>query len=129
MMAEKDLAGKKHTILLVDDDQLLLDTVSDLLGIAGYDVVKVTDGAEALKKLATIKPDLIITDILMPEVDGYELLRRVLEHPDWRNIPLVFLSARWRENEMVDAISRGAAAFLTKPFDAQQLFEKVKELL
>lgn len=119
----------QHTILLVDDDPILLDTVADLLTVVGHVVIKARDGAEALERLAIMHPDLIITDILMPGIDGYELLRHVLHHPEWQKIPLVFLSARWRENEILEAMSRGAAAFLTKPFDAEELFSKVNEII
>lgn len=124
-----DQLEKNNAILLVDDDEILLDTVADLLRMMGYAVVKACDGEEALAKLAKMQPGLIISDILMPKIDGYELLRQIQAHPEWKTIPLIFLSALWKENETIEGLSRGAADFLTKPFNAEQLIDKVRQYL
>ncbi len=80
-------------ILVVDDQPANIQVVGSVLGKLGYEIVPALDGPTALKRLATRMPDLILLDLLMPEMDGCEVCRRLRQNPEWRNLPVIFVSA------------------------------------
>lgn len=108
-------------ILAVEDHDLLLDAIRDILEAEGYEVVTASDGVEALEKLQTFVPDLIVADISMPRMDGYTFYQKVRENPAWVPIPFVFLTARAEREDRLRGKALGAEDYLTKPFDPQEL--------
>lgn len=118
------------TILLVEDDQSLLDGISDLLEVAdiGYQVQALTasNGRAGLARIAEETPDLIISDIMMPLMDGFEFLAEVRKNPAWIHIPFIFLTARGEKRDIQEGRSSGAELYITKPFDNDELLQLVK---
>ncbi len=117
----------KKTILVVEDtyfNQVLLGTIlSDL----GYDVIHSAEGAEALQKLIMHSPDLVILDLMMPGVDGFQFLQQINNHEI--NIPVLVLSARCDGESMRKCKDLGAAGYITKPFDAKELGERIHSII
>jgi two-component system, sensor histidine kinase and response regulator len=111
----------KKRILAVEDHDLLLYAIRDILEAEGYDVITATDGVDALEKMQTVTPDLIIADISMPRMDGYRFFEEVHVHPEWVPIPFVFLTARAEREDRLKGKAMGAEDYIVKPFDPQEL--------
>jgi DNA-binding response OmpR family regulator len=116
-------------ILVCDDDELLVDLLTYRLGTRGYQVSAARDGGEALERLAADKPDAVVLDAMMPVVDGFEVLRRIREQPATANLPVVMLSARKQERDIVGALELGASDFVVKPFIPEELMARLTRLL
>lgn len=116
----------KHTILVVDDDAHIREIVRFALSKAGFDVVDAVDGQDALDQYPTVQPDLIILDILMPEMDGTEVCRQLRKHS---NTPIIFLSSRDDEIDRVLGLELGGDDYVTKPFSPRELTARVKAVL
>jgi DNA-binding response OmpR family regulator len=116
-------------ILVCDDDELLVDLLTYRLGAKGYAVSAARDGGEALTRLAEDKPDAVVLDAMMPVVDGFEVLRRIREQPATANLPVVMLSARKQERDIVGALQLGASDFVVKPFIPEELLARLARLL
>lgn len=121
------------TILLVEDDASILNGMADLLQIfdIGYQiqVVKASDGAQGLARMDTVVPDLIISDIMMPRLNGFEFLSKVRENPAWVHIPFIFLTAKGKKQDIMEGRRSGAELYITKPFVSSELLELVKSQL
>jgi len=117
------------TVLVVDDDPTILDSVTDLLRISGYHILSATNGVEGLRMMQTNTPDLIIADIMMPEMDGYRFYEAVRENPAWTPIPFIFLTARGERKDIRRGYMLGADQYLTKPFEAEDLLVAVEKRL
>lgn len=111
-------------VLLADDNADMRDYVKRLLS-QQFHVITAKDGEEALVKLHEFKPDLLLSDIMMPKIDGFALLKRVRSHPEFRNMPVIFLSARAGEEAKVEGLDAGADDYLVKPFSAKELMVRV----
>jgi PAS domain S-box-containing protein len=124
--AQEPYAGSeyKSTILLADDNADMRDYVQRLLS-DHYIVLTAVNGEEALRKLIEFRPELLISDIMMPKMDGFELLRRIRSYPDIKNTPVIFLSARAGEEAKVEGLDAGADDYLIKPFSARELIVRV----
>lgn len=116
-------------ILVCDDDELLVDLLTYRLGSKGYSVSAARDGGEALARLAEDKPDAVVLDAMMPVVDGFEVLRRIREQADTASLPVVMLSARKQERDIVGALELGASDFVVKPFIPEELVARLARLL
>lgn len=116
-------------ILAVDDDAITLRIVSKSLSGAGYEVFTARDGVEALAQVDSVRPDLIILDVMMPGLDGYEVLRRLKARTDAPLLPVLMLTADDTVEGKIKAFTAGAADYLAKPFDAAELVARVKALL
>jgi two-component system, OmpR family, response regulator MtrA len=119
----------KSLVLIADDDADILLLVRAVLERSGHEVVAASDGAEALASVRARKPDLVVLDIAMPEVDGLEVLRRLRADPTTSELPVVLLSARAQEADVERGFAIGASAYLKKPFSPRELSEHVAELL
>ena len=111
----------KRRILVVEDHDLLLLAIRDILEGEGYEVVTATDGVDALERMRTFVPELIIADISMPRMDGYRFFEEIRTHPEWVPIPFVFLTARAEREDRLRGKSLGAEDYIVKPFDPQEL--------
>ena len=116
-------------ILIVDDDPGLRGFVRAALEYDGYAVREAANAEEGLQALDEEPPDLILLDVMMPKVDGWEMLRRVQERHGVGSIPVLMFSGKVDERAAADAASRGAHGFIGKPFDPQQLIESAKQML
>ncbi len=116
-------------ILLIDDEPQILTICSVRLKANGYEVVTALSGEQGLAKAKKEKPDLVLLDHLMPEMDGMEVLDRMKRDPETQNIPVVIFTANVKEVKVGDAQMRGAEDCFFKPFTSQELLAKVKEIL
>ncbi len=116
-------------ILVVDDDEMVLMALDELLKPEGYEVHTVASGNEALQKLEHGAYDLIMTDVIMPEMDGFELCKRIREKEKYREIPVVFLTAKTRDEDRVRGLEAGANLFLSKPISPDKLLGIVSSTL
>jgi len=114
------------SILVVDDDEDIRALVGELLERAGHGVIKAPDGASALKLFYSRKPDLVVLDVSMPGLDGWEVLNRIRELSD---VPVLMLTARAEELEKVRGLRAGADDYVTKPFGRQELLARVDATL
>jgi PAS domain S-box-containing protein len=117
---------KSKSILIVDDVADNLTVLSELLIEEGYQVRPVTSGAMALKTIETSIPDLILLDIKMPEMDGFQVCRLVKSNDKYKDIPVIFISAHGEEPEKVKAFEAGGVDYIIKPFHAGEIFARVK---
>lgn len=117
------------TILTVDDDLGTRLAISDYLEVCGYSVLTAVDGQEALAMLETYHPHLMVTDVVMPRMNGYELVQRVRQHPKFRLLPVIFLSGGNKTEERIQGYQSGADIYLPKPFELIELKAAVRNLL
>jgi DNA-binding NarL/FixJ family response regulator len=117
------------TILIADDDPGTRLSVSDYLELSGYIVVAAENGQKALDLVNQYQPHLIVTDITMPQMDGYELVRQVRRQPAFRLLPVIFLTARTNTEERIRGYQLGCDAYLPKPFDLEELGAVIRNLL
>ena len=117
----------ERTIFIADDELDFVSTLKSRLEFEGYRVVTASDGKEALEQIVREKPDLILLDIMMPTLNGYQVCRELRENPATRSIPIVMLTARSQESDKFWGKEAGADAYLVKPFDMDELMEAVVE--
>ncbi|MGO8765541.1 MAG: response regulator [Limisphaerales bacterium] len=112
-------------ILVVDDQPTNIQIVAAVLGGLGHEIIAASDGVTALKKIKLAAPDLILLDVLMPQMDGYEICRRLKENHEWKEIPIIFLSAADDKDFIVRALNAGGVDYITKPFNHAELVSRV----
>jgi DNA-binding response OmpR family regulator len=122
------MAANKR-ILVCDDDPLLVDLLDYRLTSRGYDVVVARDGGEAMARLQESAPDAIVLDAMMPVADGYEVLRRIREDEALAAIPVIMLTARKQERDIIHALELGASDYIVKPFIPEELVARLGRLL
>jgi CheY-like chemotaxis protein len=116
-----------YTVLLVDDNQELLDLLSQALSkLGGYTTICASDGLSGLEQAVTIHPDCVIIDVLMPQLDGYQLVRALRGDPETANIPLIILSALGRDKERFAGLAAGVDQYLTKPVSIPTLVAAIQ---
>ncbi len=116
-------------ILVVDDDLGTRLSISDYLDLSGYSVITANDGQEALAMVEEYHPDLMVTDIVMPRMNGYELVRRVRQYPAFRLLPVILLTARTKTQERILGYQSGCDLYLPKPFELEELAAAIRNLL
>lgn len=129
MCAEQGVDMQKKRVLIVEDEESLLKLETILLTIKGYEVSGVSTGNDAMEKLSVDIFDLILLDIMLPDIDGYEICRRVKEHPRHEGTPVVMLTARKSAGDQERGAICGADAYLTKPFKSAMIIETIERLL
>jgi len=117
------------TILVVDDDLGTRLSISDYLELSGYTVITADDGVEALAMVEEYHPDLIVTDIVMPRMNGYELVRQVRQQSGFRLLPVILLTARTKTQERILGYQSGCDLYLPKPFELEELAAAIRNLL
>ncbi|HUU80218.1 MAG TPA: response regulator [Acidobacteriota bacterium] len=116
-------------ILVVDDDEMVRIALNELLRPEGFEVHSVSSGTEALKRIDENSYDLLILDIIMPEMDGFELCKRIREKEGLRETPIVFLTAKSREEDRGRGLEVGANLFLTKPISPEKLLRIISDTM
>ena len=116
-------------ILAVDDEKHIVRLVQINLQKAGYEVATASTGREALERVGEFGPDLIVMDVMMPEMDGFEALKKLKENPATREIPVIMLTAKAQDADVFRGWQSGADLYLTKPFNPAELLSFVKRLL
>jgi len=118
--------GQSKTILVVDDEPRIVEAVSMNLELEGCQVSSASNGQEALKKITEVLPDLVILDVMMPDMDGFEVLKRIREVS---NVPVIMLTVKGGETDKVRGLDLGADDYVTKPFSPRELVSRVKAVL
>ena len=116
-------------VLIVDDEPNIVTALEFLLEKRGYEVKVATNGEVALAEVETFKPDLVLLDVMMPKVSGYEVCQRMRANPQWQGIKIVMLSAKGREVEVSKGMSLGADLYVTKPFSSAELVATIDRLV
>lgn len=127
-MKDNGVRNKKR-LLLIDDDPNLILLVKDYLEFRGYEVITAENGREALDVLGQSVPDMIICDVMMPEMDGYALVEYVRQDPRLNWVPVLFLSAKGQSNDRVKGLNTGADVYMVKPFEPEELVAQVESSL
>ena len=126
----KESGTSEHKrLLLIDDDPNLILLVKDYLEFRGYEVITAENGREALEILEKDIPDMIICDVMMPEMDGYALVKHVRDDPKTSWIPVLFLSAKGQSQDRVKGLNIGADVYMVKPFEPEELVAQVESSL
>lgn len=127
-MTESSIGAQKR-LLLIDDDPNLILLVKDYLEFRGYEVTTAENGREALEILEKEMPDMIICDVMMPEMDGYAFVEQVRKDPRTNWIPVLFLSAKGQSQDRVKGLNTGADVYMVKPFEPEELVSQVEASL
>jgi len=127
-MKDNSLKDNKK-LLLIDDDPNLILLVKDYLEFRGYNVDTAENGREALDLLDSLVPDMIICDVMMPEMDGYTLVKHIREEAVTNRIPVLFLSAKGQSQDRVKGLNEGADVYMSKPFEPEELVAQVESSL
>jgi DNA-binding response OmpR family regulator len=117
------------TILVAEDERDIRELIAFTLKYHGFEVITAENGEQALQLASEAKPDLLLLDVRMPRLSGYEVCQKVKERDDTRHIPVVFLSAKGQESEIVQGRKAGAVDYILKPFSPQELAERLKAVL
>ena len=116
-------------ILIVDDEPNIVLSLEFLMQREGYQVATAADGEAALEALAAQAPDLVILDVMLPKMNGFDVCRRIRADPRWKGVRILMLTARGRETEVAKGLGLGADLYVTKPFSTKELVAQVKGLL
>ncbi len=117
-------------ILVVEDDKFLRELISRKLSDEGFDITQAVDGEDGIEKIKQVKPDLILLDLILPSIDGFEVLSRIKEDPSVASIPVIILSNLGQKEEIEKGLSLGAVDFLIKAhFTPGEIIDKIKTLL
>ena len=116
-------------IMVVDDDEIVARTIERTLRAGGFQVLVVHSGVEALRVARRNPPDLMVLDVLMPGLDGYEVCRQVREDPLLKNLPVLFLTAKGKEEDRITGLQAGADDYIGKPFNLDELYLRVRAIL
>ena len=119
----------KHRILLVDDEPSIVKMVGKRLEVEGFEVVIAMDGQEGLNKAHTEHPDLIVLDLMLPKLNGYEICTMLKQDPRYQKIPIVLFTAKAQEKDEKIGVECGADAYVRKPFRAQELLDTIRSLV
>jgi two-component system alkaline phosphatase synthesis response regulator PhoP len=119
----------RKRILVVDDEIYIVHILEFSLTMEGYSILTASDGEEALQMIDSERPDLVVLDIMMPKLDGYEVCRRLRQDEQFADLPVILLSAKGRPVDREAGLQAGANDYITKPFSPRKLLEKISELL
>jgi len=120
---------RNPTILCVDDEPINCELLENILVVNGYDVICASNGKDALLKIKTREIDLVLLDVMMPELNGFEVCREIKESKELMNIPVIMITALSEKGDRIKGIEAGAEEFLTKPFDKTEVLARIKMLL
>ncbi|MBA3678065.1 MAG: response regulator [Sphingosinicella sp.] len=129
LILRRPAKAPKPLVMICDDEELVVDLLEHHLCNAGYEVVRAADGAIALALLEHRIPAVIILAVMIPVISGTEVLKRIRETPDLRKIPVMMLTHRDSEQDVIDALRDGASDYLTKPFMIGEVLERVSKLI
>ncbi|MDP4725982.1 MAG: response regulator [Desulfobacterales bacterium] len=116
-------------VLIVDDEPSIIVPLQFLMDQNGYETSVAFSGEEAMETVAASHPNLILLDIMLPIIDGFEVCQRVRENPEWNDIRIILLTAMGSEANIAKGLALGADAYITKPFSNSEVIAKVKELI
>jgi DNA-binding response OmpR family regulator len=119
----------RHRVVIVEDEPHIVLSLEFLLERAGYETAAATDGAQGLALVRRLRPDVVLLDVMMPELNGYDVCRAIKADPALAAIPVIMLSAKGQEVEVQRGLELGAAAYVTKPFGNTEILDAVRRVL
>lgn len=122
-------AIETKTVLVVDDDEIMRSAIKRILDGEGYNVILAEDGLELSKVLETTRLDMVLLDVNLPWVDGYELCKLIKSHPNFSEVPLIMVSARKAKEDVEKGFEAGANDYVTKPFDIDYMLGVINKML
>jgi DNA-binding response OmpR family regulator len=123
------VARPRPAVMVVEDDRVIVTLLRHILERRGYDVWMAADGREALRRLNGDPPALVLLDIVLPYVDGFELIRQIRATPSWSDVPVIMLTVKAQERNVVRALDAGADDYMVKPFKPEELAARVRRFL
>lgn len=129
MQADQPDNRERKKILVVDDNQDSRELVMKILGKKNYHLLEAYDGEDALNKIIAEKPDLVLLDISMPKIDGYEVTRRLKTMEDYKDITVIALTAHAMKGDREKALAAGCKGYITKPINIREFSEQIKQYL
>lgn len=120
---------ERNRILIIDDEPQIVRALELLMQREGFDVRSASDGVEALSAIEDVAPDLILLDLMMPRMDGFELCQKIRSNPAWKNMIIVILTAKGRDIEREKGMALGADHYVTKPFSTREVVQLIKSVL
>lgn len=114
------------TVLIIEDNREILENTVEILELEGYRTVTASNGAIGIEQARKHHPEIILCDIMMPEVDGYQVLKAITEDPELSHIPFIFLTASVERKEVQAGFDMGAKGYIRKPFDSEELFKTIE---
>ena len=118
----------RQRILVVDDDEHIQKSLSQYLEMEEFDVDVASSGPEALDQVVRQAPDLVLLDIMMPGMDGFEVVERLRQHPPTARVPIILLTARGQDTDVIKGYQMGVSSYLTKPFNLDELVDTIREV-
>jgi two-component system cell cycle response regulator len=119
----------KAKILVVDDNEKNVELLEAVLLAAGYDVLKAYDGKQAIEAIGKERPDLLLLDIMMPQLDGFQVCGMLRKDPQNSNLPIIMATAKDKESDIVQSLEKGADDYIVKPIDKKTLLAKIEDML
>ncbi len=119
----------KNKILIVEDDHSTVELLKVTLELEGYEIAIAYDGIDALRKVEREKPDLIVLDVMIPGVDGFEVCQLLKHNLKFMNIPIIMVTAKVRKEDRTTGLEKGADDYITKPFEPSTLVDRIKKFL
>ena len=119
----------QQTILIIDDNEDIRENTAEILSLGGYKTITAENGKKGVEAALSERPDLIVCDIMMPELDGYGVLHLLRKNPDTENIPLIFLTAKAERSDLRKGMEMGADDYVTKPFEEIELMNAIESRL
>lgn len=123
------IAANGRTVMIVEDDRVIVALLRHMLQRRGYEVEVAEDGRAALSRIGGKPPGLVLLDVMLPFVDGFEVIQRMREEPAWERVPVIMLTAKAQERNVVRALDAGANDYVVKPFKPEELAARVRRLL
>ena len=123
------MMANRYRILVIEDEPQMAELLKMRLEANNYEVIVAYNGIDGWRKLRTEKPDLILLDVMLPGMDGFQICKLIKHHTQYRNIPVIMLTARTDKEDIKTGKEAGADAYIAKPFDANILLQKIRELL
>lgn len=120
--------SETQKILVVDDDEHILRSLSQYLELEDFNVVSASSGPEALKLFQQERPDLLVLDVMMPGMDGFQVLETLRKNPETASVPVLMLTARDQHNDILKGYQMGATSYLVKPFNLDELVDAIREV-
>ena len=118
-----------HKILIADDEPNIVISLEYLMKREGYEVIVARDGTQALEAILRERPSLVLLDVMMPGKTGFDVCQELRALPDFKDMPIVMLTAKGRDTDIAKGLAMGATAYLAKPFSTKEIAAKVRELL
>lgn len=121
---------QQQTVLVVEDDEQIAYLLQFMLGREGFNVIVAADGEQAVNHIESISPpSLVLLDVMLPYLDGFELIERIRGKAEWRNVPVIMLTAKSRERDIVHALQAGANDYIVKPFQPGELIARLRRFM